>query len=144
MSSKKDGKKIEELFKPALFNKYGELKLDAPECEKCKMLGENAPCDECFNRIAVPLPSQEVEPGKIHELKTWSEYFVMVFMGRKTFEVRKNDRGFKIGDTLILQEGDLNGKEWIATGRTLARKVTSIVHGGQFGVKEGYCVMSIA
>lgn len=41
----------------------------------------------------------------VHELKTWNEYFEAVFMGHKTFEVRKNDRDFKKGDTLILKDG---------------------------------------
>jgi len=27
----------------------------------------------------------------IHELKIWNEYFEEVFMGHKTFEVRKNN-----------------------------------------------------
>ena len=40
----------------------------------------------------------------IHELKIWNEYFEEVFMGYKTFEVRKNDRDFKKGDTLILKK----------------------------------------
>jgi len=42
--------------------------------------------------------------GMIHELKTWNEYFEEVFMGHKTFEIRKNDRNFQKGDTLILKE----------------------------------------
>lgn len=82
----------------------------------------------------------------IHELKTWSEYFNEVFMSHKTFEVRKNDRDFKVGDTLTLIEGDLQGfpdSTWIPTGRKLSRTVTFILHGGQFGIEEGYCVMSI-
>ena len=30
-----------------------------------------------------------------HELKTWPGYFEEIFMGHKTFEIRKNDRNFK-------------------------------------------------
>lgn len=85
---------------------------------------------------------------RIHELKTWSEHFNQVFMGHKTFEVRLNDRDFKVGDTLTLIEGDLwgdypEGKRWFPTGRKLSRRITHILHGGQFGIREGYCVMSI-
>ncbi len=47
----------------------------------------------------------------IHELKTWSAYFNEVFMGHKTFEVRKADRDFKVGDKLILIEGDIKEGE---------------------------------
>jgi hypothetical protein len=39
-----------------------------------------------------------------HELKTWPEYFEAVARGEKTFEVRKNDRGFTKGDLLILRK----------------------------------------
>ena len=35
---------------------------------------------------------------KIHELKTLPEYFDAVFMGKKNFEIRKNDRDYKVGD----------------------------------------------
>lgn len=78
---------------------------------------------------------------RIHELKTWPVYWFKVFMGRKTFEVRKNDRDFKVGDILILKEYDLESDTY--TGRNLSRRVTFILEGGGFGIEEGFCVMSI-
>ncbi len=75
----------------------------------------------------------------IHELKTTSKYFQEMFMCHKTFEVRKNDRNFQNGDTLILKEW--NGEQY--TGRMMARTVNYILEGGQFGIEEGYVVMSI-
>ena len=62
-------------------------------------------------------------------------------MGHKTFEIRKNDRYFKKGDTLILKEWD-NWKETF-TGRKLARTVTYVFEGGSFGLEEGFVVMAI-
>lgn len=39
-----------------------------------------------------------------HELKIWPQYFCRVADGSKTFEVRKNDRGFQPGDIVVLRE----------------------------------------
>lgn len=41
---------------------------------------------------------------KIHELKIWPPYYREVVNGVKTFEVRKYDRDFRVGDILILKE----------------------------------------
>ena len=40
----------------------------------------------------------------IHELKILPEYFEPVIKGEKTFEIRVNDRDFKMGDYLALNE----------------------------------------
>ena len=77
-----------------------------------------------------------------HELKTWCEYFEEVFMGRKTFELRKDDRGFEVGHFLILKEWDHVKGEY--TGRSLARRIRYVLKGGQFGLQEGFVIMSIA
>jgi hypothetical protein len=77
----------------------------------------------------------------IHELKTWSEYYEEVFMCHKTFELRKNDRDFKKGDKLILNEWDNEKQEY--TGRSLARNILYILEGGKFGLEDGYVIMSI-
>ena len=39
-----------------------------------------------------------------HHLKTLPEYFQAVIDGRKPMEIRYNDRGFKPGDSVILEE----------------------------------------
>ncbi len=41
-----------------------------------------------------------------HELKIWPQYYCRVADGSKTFEVRKNDRGFQPGDIVTLKEFD--------------------------------------
>ena len=43
-----------------------------------------------------------------HELKIWPQYYCRVANGSKTFEVRKNDRGFQPGDEVALYEWDPN------------------------------------
>lgn len=76
-----------------------------------------------------------------HFLKTWPSFFHDVRYGNKTFEVRKCDRDFRVGDTLILQEWDPKTKEY--TGQSEQCEVTYLLHGGQFGIEDGYCVMAI-
>lgn len=39
-----------------------------------------------------------------HHLRTWPVYFERVADGSKTFEVRKDDRGYQTGDVLVLHE----------------------------------------
>lgn len=39
-----------------------------------------------------------------HALKCWPSFFGDVCDGSKTFEVRRDDRGFRVGDTLRLME----------------------------------------
>ena len=76
-----------------------------------------------------------------HELKTWPEHFQNVWDGVKTFELRKNDRDYKVGDKLFLREFDPTINEY--TGNMVYRDVTHILEGGQFGLQEGYIIMSI-
>lgn len=74
-----------------------------------------------------------------HSLKIASEFYRQVVSNEKTFEVRKNDRGFKVGDILELNEY-VDGE---TTGRTVFRKVTSILEGYP-GIEPVFCIMSIA
>jgi hypothetical protein len=80
-----------------------------------------------------------------HDLKCWPEYFSALMLGSKRFEARKNDRGFKVGDMLHLREWDALdlGQGFGYTGRELWMRVTFILADEQFGIKDGYCVMSL-
>lgn len=76
----------------------------------------------------------------IHGLKTWPEYFQEVWDGNKTFEVRRNDRNFEVGDKLLLEEYD---PKTDCYSRKILVIVTYILYGGEFGIENDYCVMSI-
>lgn len=67
---------------------------------------------------------------RTHELKTWPEYFLPIVLGRKTFEVRKNDRDFKYNDILHLKEWDPKTGEY--TGQAIKMKITYIMDLGIF------------
>jgi ASC-1-like (ASCH) protein len=43
-----------------------------------------------------------------HTLKIEPPYFEAILEGRKTFEIRHNDRGYQAGDTVTLREFDSN------------------------------------
>ena len=76
-----------------------------------------------------------------HDLKTWPEYFKEVQAGTKTFEVRKDDRNFQVGDILELQEYDPKAN-WY-TGNFTLKQVCYKLSGGSFGVEKGFCVLGL-
>ena len=80
-------------------------------------------------------PEQPAE----HELKIWPEFFEPTLKGIKHFEARLNDRGFKVGDILILKEYNITRDEY--TGRELRKTVEYILEDHAF-VREGYVIMS--
>ena len=73
-----------------------------------------------------------------HKLKILPQYFEDVCSGKKSFEIRKNDRDFKVGDTLFLMEFDTLAHS--CTGRVVERKITYIT---DYAQKENYVVMAI-
>lgn len=75
----------------------------------------------------------------IHELKILPEYFDAVCSREKTFELRKNDRGFKVGDYLHLKEWD--GEKY--TGREVTRYVNYILYDWPGGLQDGWCIMNL-
>lgn len=78
---------------------------------------------------------------QVHHLKVWPKYYQDVYDGFKTFEVRKDDRGFNTGDGLHFQEWDNETGEY--TGRESYAFVVYKLPGGAFGIEEGFCVLGI-
>ena len=76
----------------------------------------------------------------IHELKIYPKYFEEVMNGNKTFEVRKNDRHFKVGDAIVLNEWD-NIKY---TGRKIHAVITYILDDTFIGLEKGYVAFAFA
>ena len=77
---------------------------------------------------------------KVHYIKCWPEFYKPVRKGEKTFELRKNDRGYEKGDVLVIQEWDQGGNGY--TGNECVRVVSSIVKEG-FGLEKGHCCMGM-
>ena len=87
---------------------------------------------------------------RVHRLKTHPQMWAEVSLGVKTFEVRKDDRGFRIGDMLELMEWPVEGKECLCTRSScmsrpaiLRRQVLYILRGGEWGIEPGYVVLGI-
>lgn len=76
----------------------------------------------------------------VHELKTLPEFFEAVASGAKPFEVRKDDRGYSVGDVLWLREWNPSTERY---GAGYVRRVSYVLKGGQFGIQEGHVVMGI-
>lgn len=82
-----------------------------------------------------------------HELKCWPEFFRAIESNGKTFELRKDDRGFHVGDVLWLREWRrlkvVDGvSEGEYTGREMRRCITYVLSG--WGLEPGYVCMSLA
>lgn len=78
---------------------------------------------------------------RTHNLKTWPEPFQAVLDGRKTHEIRVNDRDYKAGDRLCLQEYLPEDSRF--TGREIVLDVPYVTPGGNWGLPAEICVMSI-
>ena len=74
----------------------------------------------------------------IHELKLQQPFFDDVFYNRKEFEVRKNDRDFKVGDRLKLIEFPFKDKQ-----KYVLKDIKYILQGGVFGVENGYVILGL-
>lgn len=82
---------------------------------------------------------------EVHQLKTVQPYFDDIWKNGKNFEVRKNDRNFKVGDVLLLLEYDPKNKDDKKQGYTgmyLTAKITYILNDPNY-CKEGYVILGI-
>jgi len=103
-------------------------------CYSCDVKGCENRCDEDFEDCEGKFKIEKIK----HELKILPEYFYDVLSSRKRFEIRKNDRNFKVGDTVKLREF----KDGIYTGNYINARITYVFLGGQYGLEEGYCIFS--
>ena len=74
---------------------------------------------------------------KIHELKLQQPFFDDVYYNRKKFEVRKNDRNYKVGDRLKLVEFPSENPRYVL------KDIEYILEGGQYGIEKDYVVLGL-
>lgn len=79
---------------------------------------------------------------KTHNLKTLPVHFKEVYAYNKTGELRFNDRDFKLGDFLILEEWDSVS---LYSGRRVQAMITHVLTSEEFqGLKEGFVLLSMS
>ena len=121
--NKEEAEKTEE-------ERYSEEQ-DAIDRETAKKLREKADEEKMQQ-----LPSQQEK--KVHDVKLGTTFFDDVKTGRKTFELRKNDRGYKKGDTIVMHEY----KDGTTTGRTIEKKIVYMLEDFT-GLEDGYCILGL-
>lgn len=73
-----------------------------------------------------------------HTLKILPQYYDAILHKEKTFELRKNDRNFQIGDTIRLRKW--NGEQFF--GPYLEKKIVYILKNVD-GLEPDYCILGI-
>jgi hypothetical protein len=83
---------------------------------------------------------------RTHRLKTWPEPFEAILAGRKTHEVRADDRRFAEGDRLILRhfvpDPTVPGRG-MYDGRAIAARIGYLSRGPDWGIPEGRVVFTL-
>lgn len=82
---------------------------------------------------------------KVHKLKLDSSYYDDSAAGIKTFEIRRNDRDFKVGDILELREWVWSALEekGIYTGEVHWKIITYILDDTEY-LQDGYVCIGVA
>lgn len=106
---------------------------DAIDRQTKKKLQERADTEKMEH-----LPSEGNIEHKQHELKIVASDYKDVISGKKSFELRKNDRGYKQGDSLKM----LEFKDGKHTGRTIDADIIYMLE-DYTGLTEGYCILGI-
>lgn len=84
------------------------------------------------------LPSDGKAEHKVHDIKIAASYYDDVASRKKCFELRKNDRGYKVGDSLKM----LEFKDGKHTGRIIDANIIYMLE-EYTGLEEGYCILGI-
>lgn len=83
-----------------------------------------------------------------HKVKSWPDLFASLISGDRQFDLRRNDRGYKVGDLIVFQEYD--DRKRVFTGMELSRRITYVMDGvgvGSIeplrGLQHGFVILSL-
>ena len=96
-------------------------------------------------------PAKLTRGPMIHEVKCWPEYFEAVLNGTKLFELRLDDRDYRVGDTILQKEYEPGGRYIGGEGPTVAHytlrecsnKITWILRAHPTLLRGDVCAMSL-
>ena len=91
---------------------------------------------------------------KLHELKILHEYLVDITIGTKTFELRKNDRDYQVGDLIRFIDKDYADRDYklfhkyddtepYIDENTLYRITYVLKNVEKYGLDKDYCILAI-
>jgi len=75
--------------------------------------------------------ARERKAVRVHVVKEWPAPFAEFLAGLRDFEIRVNDRDYKAGDRLVVQEFDPHKGQ--LTGRELHRSIKLVVSANSYG-----------
>jgi len=77
-----------------------------------------------------------------HAVKTWLQYYEAQQAGEKLFELRKDDRPYKVGDKFLSQEFDQHKNEY--TGKETVYLISYVLRDAEFfGLRKGFCILQL-
>lgn len=85
---------------------------------------------------------QRADLSCTHNLKADPGPFEDMVEGRKTYEVRRFDRDFRVGDRLLLSEFDRAKRSY--TGRQLSARIVHVLPPGYYGLPSDVGVLGLA
>lgn len=77
----------------------------------------------------------------VHELKCWPSLFDDLRSGRKSFDIRKNNRGFQTGDRIAFRKFCPEKKQYTNPAESLTADIGYILSG--FGLKSDYVCLGL-
>lgn len=85
-----------------------------------------------------PKEARNLEDIAVHEVKTWPEYFQATWDGKKPFDVRRDDRPYRLQDVLAQREWCPDSMRY--TGRMILAEIT---YRTDFEQRPGVVVLGI-
>lgn len=85
---------------------------------------------------------------KLHELKIKHAYLVDVALGIKTFELRKNDRDYQVGDLIHFIDIREDGNEFKGVEPCIDKNALYVItymlkNVEKYGLHKDYCILGI-